>query len=118
MRVSALCIAAAALLTVGAGTSEADHGIVGGVYGRGHGHYSHHRGFYEGPRIYFGRYSSGYRGGFYGGFHGRHGHHGHHHWHDTSHWDYHPGGFVPHYDHYDYVPGHWDWHQEGHWDHH
>ncbi|HEX6963351.1 MAG TPA: hypothetical protein VF175_15900, partial [Lacipirellula sp.] len=95
--------------------AEAEHGIVGGVYGRGHGHYSYHRGFYQGPQIYFGRHSSGFRGGYYGGFHG---HHGSHYWHDTSHWDYHPGHFVPHYDHYDYMPGHWDWHHEGHWDHH
>ncbi len=37
-------------------------------------------------------------------------------WHDTSHWDYHPGGFVRHYDHYHYIPGHYHWHNTGHWD--
>jgi hypothetical protein len=40
---------------------------------------------------------------------------GHGHWHDTTHYDYHPGGFQPHYDHYDYVPGHYDVHHSGHW---
>jgi hypothetical protein len=43
---------------------------------------------------------------------------GHAHWHDTTHLDYHPGEFVPHYDHYHYVPGHFDVHRTGHWDHH
>lgn len=67
-----------------------------------------------------GRHRSYYRGA---GFHGGHGGWGHgwsggHSWHDTSHFDYHPGGYVPHYDHVDYVPGHWDYHQQGHWDHH
>ena len=42
----------------------------------------------------------------------------HYDWHDTSHWDYHPGEFVRHGNHYDYIPGHYDWHQEGHWDRH
>ncbi|MCA9246117.1 MAG: hypothetical protein KDA42_03350 [Planctomycetales bacterium] len=41
-----------------------------------------------------------------------------HSWHNTSHWDYHPGGWQPHGNHFDYVPGHWDYHQTGHWDHH
>jgi hypothetical protein len=36
-------------------------------------------------------------------------------WHDTTHVDYHPGGFVPHYDHFDYVPGHYHIHHTGHW---
>jgi hypothetical protein len=120
-----LLIAAMVCLAAGAGAAEAGHGIVGGVYGRvGYGrasnpsHYSYNRGFYGGPRVYS---SYGSRGlpGIYYGRHGQ-GHHGHggHYWHDTSHFDYHPGGFVPHYDHYDYIPPHYDWHQEGHWDHH
>jgi hypothetical protein len=37
-------------------------------------------------------------------------------WHDTSHYDYHPGEFVPHGNHYHYIPGHYDYHEEGHWD--
>ncbi len=39
-------------------------------------------------------------------------------WHDTSHWDYHPGTFVPHGNHYHYIPGHYDYHRQGHWHHH
>ncbi len=41
-----------------------------------------------------------------------------HTWHDTSHYDYHPGGYVRHRNHYHYMPGHYDFHREGHWDHH
>jgi hypothetical protein len=44
---------------------------------------------------------------------------GHHYdWHNTSHYDYHPGGYQRHYNHYDYVPGHYDYHRTGHWDRH
>jgi hypothetical protein len=42
----------------------------------------------------------------------------HYDWHDTTHYDYHPGQYVPHYNHYDYVPGHYDLHRSGHWDAH
>ena len=38
-------------------------------------------------------------------------------YHDTSHYDYHPGYVVPHGDHYDYIPGHYHHHQSGHWHH-
>ncbi len=38
-------------------------------------------------------------------------------WHNTSHFDYHPGRYVPHRNHIDYVPGHFDYHRTGHWDH-
>ncbi len=37
-------------------------------------------------------------------------------WHNTSHLHYHPGGFVPHRGHLDYIPGHYDVHRTGHWD--
>ncbi len=37
-------------------------------------------------------------------------------WHDTSHYDYIPGGVIPHGNHYHYVPGQYQWHQTGHWD--
>jgi hypothetical protein len=43
---------------------------------------------------------------------------GGHTWHDTTHYDYHPGGFRRHNNHYHYVPGHYDVHYDGHWDHH
>jgi hypothetical protein len=77
----------------------------------GYGRYSG-RTNYPYNTYYGSRYGSYYSG--YGDYHP----YGGHTWHDTSHWDYHPGGFVRHYDHYDYVPGHFDYHQEGHWDHH
>ncbi len=84
-----------------------------------------------GVRITFG---SGH--GYYGNSYHGHGYHGgynahpysyrsygyapvrHNTWHDTSHYDYHPGGFVRHRNHYDYVPGHYDYHRSGHWDTH
>jgi len=37
-------------------------------------------------------------------------------WHDTSHVDYIPGGYVRHRNHYDYVPGRHVIHREGHYD--
>ena len=37
-------------------------------------------------------------------------------YHNTSHWDYHPGQFVQHGNHYHYQPGHYDYHQTGHFD--
>lgn len=59
-------------------------------------------------------------GGWGRGWYGGHRHYGHYHsprvWHDTSHFDYHPGGYVRHYNHYHYVPGHYHYHGTGHWD--
>jgi hypothetical protein len=71
------------------------------------------------PYLYDAYYGSrfGSRFGSYGHYYPSYPSRGRHVWHDTSHWDYHPGGFVRHYDHYDYVPGHYDFHDEGHWDH-
>jgi hypothetical protein len=59
-------------------------------------------------------------GGYYGGF-GRYGGYGYGYrspsiWHDTSHYHYHPGQYVRHYNHYHYLPGHYDLHQTGHYD--
>ena len=39
-------------------------------------------------------------------------------WHDTSHFDYHPGEYVRHGNHFHYQPGHYDLHRTGHWDTH
>jgi hypothetical protein len=60
----------------------------------------------------------GYYGSYYGGRHWcPHNYHGGYRvWHDTSHYDYHPGEFVRHRNHYHYIPGHYDWHEDGHWD--
>jgi hypothetical protein len=78
--------------------------------GNPHGYYGGSRGQYG----YYGRYpSQAYHHNAY--------HHSHwgggHLWHDTSHWDYHPGEYYRHYNHYHYMPGHYDFHREGHWDH-
>ncbi len=66
---------------------------------------THHRRHY---RSYPSRSYHGHGGGYHGGGHV---------WHDTSHYDYHPGEFVRHRNHYHYVPGHYDYHETGHWDH-
>jgi hypothetical protein len=70
-----------------------------GYYGRGWGGYGGYRTNYNGNN-----YQPGWGG--------------HSHWHDTTHHDYHPGGYVPHYNHYHYMPGHYDVHHSGHWDSH
>lgn len=82
------------------------------------------RGGYYGGYGGYGNYGYGGYGGFvgrgygHGGYYPHYGHgHGHNVWHDTSHWDYTPGAYVPHGNHYHYIPGHYDWHQDGHWDH-
>jgi hypothetical protein len=68
---------------------------------------------------YGGGYYDGYRGyrsvGY--GYPGRDCYRGYKVWHDTSHYDYHPGEFVRHRNHFHYVPGHYDYHETGHWDH-
>src|SRR5688500_115038 len=99
-------VAMTALALVGAGSSSASAGDFAIHFaGRGfhvdigdrHGHHGHHRGHRS--------HRSFHRG------HGHHGYHGWggggHVWHDTSHWDYHPGELVPHYDHYHYIPSHY-----------
>ena len=111
-------VAVAAITLTGMSTSTAHAGdfaihVAGPGYhfdiGDRHGHHRgprSHRSFHRGH---------GHRGrpvGYFGG----HRLHGGHVWHDTSHWDYHPGRLVPHYDHYDYVPGHYHYHREGHFD--
>ncbi|RIK87673.1 MAG: hypothetical protein DCC67_01760 [Planctomycetota bacterium] len=111
MKTMILAIAATALLGVAGSTAEAGHGGVSisvGYHGHGgHGGYPHRR------FSYYPRYGHAYGHGFgYGG------HWGHAHWHDTSHFDFHPGGYYRHRNHYHYVPDHFDWHEDGHWDHH
>lgn len=108
----------AALALVSSNTQEARaqgvHLGLGGVHvdiGRPHGgHYGRqsYRSYYNG-----GGYSHG--DGYGGGWGGNRGHYD---WHDTSHYDFHPGGYQRHYDHYDYVPAHYDYHSQGHYDYH
>ena len=40
----------------------------------------------------------------------------HMHWHDTSHFDYHPGYIIDHGSHNHVVPGHYHLHNTGHYD--
>ena len=90
-----------------AGSQSASAGSFNFRFGGGHD--SHYQ-----PRSFYG-------GGWGGRGHGHHDHgraRRHAHWHDTSHYDYHPGEYVRHRNHYHYVPGHYDFHQEGHWDSH
>jgi hypothetical protein len=79
----------------------------GAVYGAAYGGYGSYAVL---PPVYQAR--TYYRGG--------HGHagHGHAHWHNTSHYDYHPGEIRRHGNHYHYTPGHYDLHEDGHWDAH
>ncbi len=73
-----------------------------------------------GVRFYFG--GSGYNSGFRShypsyGYNRSYGWgHGGRVWHNTGHYDYHPGGYVPHGNHFHYIPGHYDWHDTSHWD--
>ncbi len=66
---------------------------------------------------YYGSYGSGYgcypQTTYYGGGWG-----GHSDWHNTTHVDYHRGGYVPLYGYLHYSPGHFDSHSSGHWDRH
>jgi len=96
------------VLTVGlAATAQAqigygnfNGGIGAGVYSRGvnYGGYSTYN--YNNYRPYTTYYGGGYGGPV---------------WHDTSHYHYQPGGYVPHRNHYHYVPGHYDLHRSGHY---
>lgn len=110
------------LLLAGSVTSEARaqgfHFGGGGVHidvGNPHSYYGNYGTYYGGWGGYgggcgYGRYPYN---AFYGGWGG-----GHAHWHDTTHYDYHPGEFVRHRNHFHHVPGHYDLHEEGHWDYH
>ena len=118
---------AACVLLAGASTSEAGHRHFRG-YGRGvrvvntYNGYGYGAGYGTGygfgqmnvpPGLYTAppfQYRAGF-GGPYGGY-------GYSQpvWHDTSHYDYHPGYYVPHGNHLDFVPGHYDFHQSGHYD--
>ena len=68
---------------------------------------------------HYGRYGSFYRGSSHDGGHSSWGgYRSPSRWHDTSHYDFHPGGYERHYNHYHYVPSQYNFHREGHWDHH
>jgi hypothetical protein len=99
-----VCVALAGLAMIGNTTTAEAGGVNFSVNlgnGYGYGGYGSFRGRYRSYNV---------RPQYYG----RH----HAHWHDTSHYDYHPGGFYRHRNHFHYQPGHYDYHQTGHWDHH
>ena len=73
-------------------------------YGHGSSHVVRYSGLHN--RLY-------YAPGAFGNVHGNH-----FDWHDTSHFDYHPGHYIFNGYSYQYVPGHWDFHNDGHWDFH
>ena len=66
-----------------------------------HHHHGHTHDGYGIPRGPHGPHGVPHRSGYHGG----------------THLDWHPGGFVPHRNHYHYVPGHYDVHRSahGHW---
>ena len=121
-----LCfVTALAIGLIGSATASAQgYGWMGGGYG--HGGYGHGGyGGYDCDYGYGGGYSGLYSAG-YGGYGGGLGYSGRGIsvgigfgrpavWHDTSHLHYHPGGYVRHRGHFDYVPGHYDVHRSGHW---
>ena len=101
-------------LAAGASTASAQgfgghHGGYHGGHGGGYGCDYGYGGY--GPGVY----SSGYRGFNvgYGGLNLSYG--GYPRWHDTSHYDYHPGSYQRHRNHFHYVPGHYDLHRSGHY---
>lgn len=95
-------VAIAGLFLATSGTAEA--GRLRFSFGGGH----HHHGYHGGHGFYGGHYGHGHYGGVYS-------YPTYPRYHDTSHYDWHPGGYLRHGNHYDYVPGHYDWHPTGHW---
>lgn len=96
-RAMLLGIVVAAMAAFGA-TAEAQGYRWGGGSHWGHGHSGwgdgHSGSYYRGGGRYYPQYRT---------------------WHDTSHYDYHPGSFQRHRNHYHYVPGHYDYHRQGHY---
>jgi hypothetical protein len=104
-----IAITATALLAWAAWGSQA----VAGGFHFGYSSPGYYGGYNSGYGAYgYGGYGRGYGGGYGGGY----GYPSVQRWHDTSHFDYHPGGFARHYNHYHYVPGHYDFHRSGHVD--
>lgn len=90
-----VCVAVAGFALVG-NTSTADAGVRFNVqFGSGYGGYYGNRNCYNRPYYYGRRHSF---------------------WHDTSHYDYRPGGFYRHGNHFHYQPGRYNFHRTGHWD--
>ena len=110
-------LATMAFVAIDSNTAQAAHGFRGfGLHfgGRnvhldiGNPHGNHH-GYHHRSNVVY-RTSRNYHPGHRARYH--------YDWHDTSHFDYIPGGYVRHGNHLDYVPGRYVYHQEGHYDKH
>jgi hypothetical protein len=113
-----LTVAALAFFATGGDEAHAQGIHIGGRgihidVGRPHGGYYGRHGSFYGGHSHRGSYVRGHA--YHGGWGG---HRSHRVWHDTSHYDFHPGGYERHYNHYHYVPSHYDFHRDGHWDRH
>ncbi len=130
VRTFGITLAATALMAIASDQAQAQvavHGPFGGgihvggggisVHGPSSGYNSGHSNHLGGGHFNAGSPWGGnhWGNGFHRPIHGSHV--PSHTWHDTSHWDYHPGQYVPHGNHFDYQPGHYDFHQQGHVDH-
>lgn len=90
-------------MTVSAHGPSGNHG-----YGGGYGHHSHGGSAYHGGSYNYGHLNGNLGSGYYPPPVMPT-------WHNTSHYDYQPGQYVPHGGHFHYVPGHTHFHQTGHW---
>lgn len=102
------CAVVVAIACMPTGEAEAGHGLsysfgtsFGPSYGTGLGGYTYASPSYY-PTIYTPTYVTPHRS---------------HVWHDTSHYDYHPGSFRRHGNHLHFIPGHFDLHRTGHMHH-
>ncbi len=86
-------------------TSTAEAANFGIHFGHGGVHFGH-----GGVHVDIGHRYHGHR------YHGHRG--GHYDWHDTSHFDYVPGRYRRHGNHYHYTPGRYYYHRSGHYDYH
>ena len=109
--VATLMVGAAIFGVQAAANAGHGHGFSGGNsggYGQSYGGFSH------GGSQYGGSQYGGMMGPSFGGGYGCQPRPPV--WHNTSHYDFHPGQYVQHGNHSHYVPGHYDFHQTGHWD--
>ena len=93
----------------------------------GHGHNMHRHGNSHARVIHSGSHYNNYyrpgvsisvgRAGFNFGYSSYPSYYNRPYYHNTTHYDYHPGGVVRHRNHFHYVPGHYDLHRTGHWHH-
>ncbi len=103
-RLAIACVAVLGMMVVGSTAAEA-----GGIsirFGSNAG-YGYNNGY---------GYNRGYSQNYYGGYGGYGYNRSPRVYHDTSHYDYHPGQVVRHRNHLHSQPGHYDFHRSGHVD--